>query len=265
MRSLVYAKGFDEVSYISKSDKREFVPYKLITVQSEDEFFMQVEKLKPKQVIVDNYNFTLEHEKEFKRRFCAIKLTVFDDDYREHFCDEIINHNLGVNISNYKDVEKVKLIAPLVDEKFKSKVKIRAKSGKVFLSLGGDDSYGLSLKILKTVKNLNIELYTTSANIHLEKIQRYAFLHRNVKVHIDKDIAKGMKLCDVGIITPSTIAYEALTMKLPFVAIQVASNQDNLVKYLKRMRITVLDKDEIYKLKKVFLCKIELKQFLLKR
>ena len=40
-RSLVYAKRFDEVVYISKSDKN-FTPYKFIIIKDEEEFFLKV-------------------------------------------------------------------------------------------------------------------------------------------------------------------------------------------------------------------------------
>ena len=48
MRSLVYAKEFYNIIYVSKSDKKEFIPYKLLTIKNEDEFFIQIEKLQPK-------------------------------------------------------------------------------------------------------------------------------------------------------------------------------------------------------------------------
>jgi spore coat polysaccharide biosynthesis predicted glycosyltransferase SpsG len=68
-RSLVYAKNFDKVIYISKSNQKEFLPYPLITIKDEDEFFLHVKKLQPKEVIIDNYAFTLHHQKDLKSYF----------------------------------------------------------------------------------------------------------------------------------------------------------------------------------------------------
>ncbi len=87
------------------------MPYPLITIKDEDEFFAQVKKLKPKEVVVDNYNFTYNNEKDFKKRFSHIKLSIFDDDYREHFCDEIINHNISAKKENYPNPKIVKIIS----------------------------------------------------------------------------------------------------------------------------------------------------------
>jgi len=246
-RSLVYAKRFDEVIYISKSDKN-LTPYKLITIKDEEEFFSKVKELQPKEVVVDNYAFNLNHQKRFKTLFPHIKLSIFDDEYKEYFCDEIINHNLGVNKSKYKTPNKVKIIPPLIRDEFKKEKKRRYKKEGIFISLGGSDAFGLSLKVLKRLKNFQINLYITSQNKLLKKLKRYAYLHKNISLHIDEDVAKGMAKSCFGIITPSTIAYEAIYMDLKFIAIQVAKNQDNLVKYLKKKRYKIFQKRELWKI-----------------
>ncbi len=240
-RSLVYAKRFDKVVYVSKSNEKDLVPYPLYSVLNEENFFEIVKNLNPKQVIVDNYAFTIEYQKEFKKLFPHIKLSCFDDEYKEYFCDEIINHNLGVNINRYKNPKIVKIILPLIREEFYyAKIKKFKKEG-IFISLGGTDSKGLILKILKLLKHKKINLYITTENKNLKKLKRYIKIHRNIKIHINKDVAKGIAKSKFGIITPSVISYEALYMKLPFIAIQTAENQKEVAKYLKRKRIKVLN------------------------
>ena len=227
--------------YVSKSNEKEFVPYPLKTIQNEEEFFNIVKKIQPKQVIVDNYEFNLEYQKQFKKLFPDIKLSCFDDEYKEYFCDEIINHNLGVNINKYKNPKIVKIISPLIREEFQIAKKKRYKKDGIFISLGGSDSNGLTIKILKLFKNQNINLYTTSANKNLKKLKRYAKIHKNIKLNINKDIAEGMAKSKWGIITPSVISYEALFMKLPFIAIQTANNQKEIAKYLHKKRIKIIN------------------------
>jgi UDP-2,4-diacetamido-2,4,6-trideoxy-beta-L-altropyranose hydrolase len=241
-RTLVYAKRFENVLYISKSDQQELLEYPLITIKNEEEFFTHIQKLQPKEIVVDNYNFLLQDEIRVKKLLPDTKLTVFDDDYREHFCDEIINHNLGVKKERYKDPSKVTIIAPLIAKEFIEVKKRRYNKKGIFVSFGGSDPYNMSLKIVKYLKGQQVDLYTTSQNRDLLRLKRYCFLHRNIKLHIDKNIARGMAQSFFGIITPSTMAYEAIYMDLPFLAIQVAKNQDTLVQYLKQKRYTVLDK-----------------------
>ena len=51
-----------------------------------------------------------------------------------------------------------------------------------------------------------------------------------------------------AIITPSTITWEAMYMKLPFIAVKVAENQKLISKYLIQKRIKVLKQNEIQKI-----------------
>ena len=245
MRSLVYAKEFDKVVYISKSNKKEFVPHKLITIQNEDEFFLQINKLKPKQVVADNYDFTLEHEKEFKRRFPTIKLSVFDDDYREHFCDEIINHNISADIKKYKNQKIIKIIPPLIrDEFYKEKAIKREKIYDIFIAIGGTDHLNINIPILKTLpSSLHVSVVTTSANSNLNKLKKHVAYKENISLHIDsKNIAKLINQSKFAIITPSVIVHEVLFMGLDFLAIKTADNQDDIYIYLEKNGYKVLEK-----------------------
>jgi len=221
----------------------------IIKVKNEKEFFEKVKELKPKEVIVDNYNFTFENEKEFKKLFPDIKLTVFDDTYEKHFADLIINHNLSAKKEKYSEPEKVKIIKPLIREEFKKAKRKKFKKEGIFISLGGSDSNNLTLKLLKLLKPLKpkVNLYITSANKNLEKIKKFCKINKWCKLHINEDIAIGMAKSEFAIITPSVISYEAIFMNLEFLAIQTADNQKEVVKYLKR-KYKVINEREIKKI-----------------
>ena len=223
----------------------------IIRINSEQEFFEKVKELNPKEVIVDNYNFTYENEKEFKKLFPDIKLIVFDDTYERHFADLIINHNLSAKKEKYEKPEKVKIIKPLIRDEFKKAKRKKFKRKGIFISLGGSDSKGLTLKVLKILKPIKpkVNLYITSANKDLEKIKKFAFLNRWVSLHINEDVAIGMAKSEFGIITPSVISYEAIFMNLDFIAIKTADNQKEVVKYLKR-KYKVIDERNLFKIRK---------------
>jgi UDP-2,4-diacetamido-2,4,6-trideoxy-beta-L-altropyranose hydrolase len=239
-RSLVYAKNFDDVVYISKS-KTNLTPYRFITIKDEKEFFSYVKKLQPKEVVVDNYEFNLNHQKRFKTLFPHIKLSIFDDEYKEYICDEIINHNLGATKARYKDAKKVKIIPPLIRDEFKKEKKRRYKKEGIFISFGGVDTKGLTLKIIKALPNKKLNIYVTSQNRHIKLLKLYA-RRKNISLHVDEDVAKGMVKSCFGIITPSVISYEALFMQLPFIAIKTATNQKEVASFLKyKRKIKVLN------------------------
>jgi len=236
---------------ICKKCDKKLTKLPVIKIKNEEEFFEKVKKLNPKEVIVDNYNFTYENEKEFKNLFPHITLIIFDDTYERHFADLIINHNLGVKKEKYEKPEKVKIIKPLIREEFKKAKRKKFKKEGIFISLGGSDSKGLTLKVLKILKllKLKVNLYITSANKDLEKIKKFAFLNRWVNLHINEDVAIGMAKSKFGIITPSVISYEAIFMNLDFIAIKTADNQKEVAKYLKR-KYKIIDERNLFKIRK---------------
>ncbi len=237
----------------NKCDER-LTKLPIIKIKDEKEFFEKVKELRPKEVIVDNYNFTYEDEKKFKKLFPDIKLIVFDDTYEKHYADLIINHNLGAKKEKYENPEIIKIIKPLIRKEFKITKKKKFKRDGIFISLGGSDSNGLTLKVLKTLKPIKpkVNLYITSANKNLEKIKKFAFLNRWVKLHIDEDVSLGMAKSEFGIITPSVISYEAIYMNLPFIAIKTADNQKEVAKYLKR-KYKVIRENEINKIPRLII------------
>ena len=243
----IQRKNIKNLVILCKECDEKLTKLPIIKIKDEEEFFKKVKELNPKEVIVDNYNFTYEDEKKFKEFFPDIKLIVFDDTYEKHFADVIINHNLGAKKAKYENPEKVKIIKPLIRKEFK-KIKKFKKEG-IFISLGGSDAKGLTLKVLKTLKPIKpkVNLYITSANKNLDKIKKFAFLNKWVNLHIDEDVALGMAKSEFGIITPSVISYEAIYMNLNFLAIKTAKNQKEVAKYLKR-KYKVINENEINKI-----------------
>lgn len=245
MRSLVFAKRFEKVVYVSKSNRKEFVPYELITIENEEAFFDYVEKLQPSQVVVDDYNFTFEHEKAFKRRFSDIKLIVFDDDYRNHFCDEIINHNISADKRKYPKPDIVTLIPPLIRDEFLREKKIkREKIYDLFIAMGGSDTGNLNIPILEVLpENLRVAVVTTSANGRLSTLKKYVKNRKNVILYIDSnEMAKLMNQSRFAIVAPSVIVHEVMFMQLPFLAFKTADNQNDIVKYLQQKDFHVCEK-----------------------
>jgi len=224
----------------------------VIKIKNEEDFFEKIKKIKPNEVVVDNYNFTYEDEKKFKTLFKEIKLVCFDDLYQNHCCDVIVNINPYAKVYKYKNLPshtKVLIKRPILREEFYKQKRKKHKKKGIFISFGGTDAKGIGLKVLQTLKPLKKEVhfYTTSANKNLEKLKKFCFLHKWCHLHINEDVAKGMAKAEFGIITPSQIMWEALFMKMPFLAIKVADNQKYNTRYLKSKNIKVLSEREIYK------------------
>jgi UDP-2,4-diacetamido-2,4,6-trideoxy-beta-L-altropyranose hydrolase len=204
-------------------------------------------------LIVDNYEFTLEDEKKIKAE-CSVRLSVFDDTYQEHFCDEVINHNLGSRAKKYlhkvPSFCKISLISPLIRQAFfEERQHTRSKEG-LFLCLGGSDFSNITLKALKVLKRhrFHINVALSSSNPNLPTLEAYANVNRWIRLHVDGDIPRLLNSCELAIVTPSVLAAEALFMNASIIAIQTAENQIEVTKFLRRKRITTLKSTQIHKL-----------------
>lgn len=251
MRDLVFAQNYknDEVIFACQNLKgniNDQITYPVHTLKSNqpEELIKLIKSLHVDALIIDHYGINYETEKIIKEK-TAIKIFCFDDDYREHFCDVILNHNISADISKYKNQSIVKLIPPLIRDEFKNEKPIkREKVYDLFIAMGGADSTNINIPILKTISNsLYISLVTTSANANLDELRKFVACKENISLYVDsKEIAKLINQSKFAIITPSVMVHEILFMDTPFLAIKTASNQDDIYEYLKKNSYAVLEK-----------------------
>jgi len=202
-------------------------------------------KEKITHLIIDNYNISYEEEKQIKQN-CNLKLSVFDDTYEKHYCDEIINHNICADSQNYivEPFTSISIIEPLIRKEFKTIIKRnrKEKTGIILIAMGGVDSSNLTpaiIKVCKQYKKLTIHVITSSINKNLAELKNI----KEITLHIDTHkVAQLMNNSDLAILTPSVIVHEALFMDLPFVAIKTASNQSAIYDYLEKKNFTTLEK-----------------------
>ena len=213
-------------------------------------------------LIIDHYSIDYRFEKIIKDK-TQVKILSFDDTYQKHYCDILLNHNIYAKIEDYKGLvpdfcelrcgEKYTLIR----DEFK-KIKIRNRTinkGRpvVFVSLGGTDVSNISLAVLKILAEFDgmlVNLATTNANQNIDELQYFAKQYQNINICIDCNIAEMMNNSDFAIITPSVILYEVMFLKLPFISIKTADNQEIMHQYLFENNHQVFDKNELNELSK---------------
>jgi len=234
------------VSILKSNDKKELV--KLIKT-------LQIDLL-----VIDHYDIDYKIEKYIKKK-TDIKILSLDDTYQKHFCDILLNHNLGANSKRYKKlIEKDCELRcgsqyTLLRDEF-----IQEKKKKViFIAMGGSDSHNLNSKILKVfnkVSNIQINIVTTTANKNLKELEQFVKNKQYIKLHINSNkIAKLMRKSDLAIVTPSVILNEIYYMDIPFIAIKIEDNQLELFNYLKKNQFNVLSKFNSKKLIKILVKK----------
>ena len=169
----VYIKKYinDDVLLVSKHFDKDLTNYNIKPIKNNDDFFNIINIYKPTEIIIDNYEFSYEDEKKLKKHFKNIILSVFDDNYKKHYCDKVINHNLCINKSKYPKNTPLHAITPLIREEFYD-FDYKPKKNEIFISLGGSDAKGLTKEITDIFlkKGYLVNIITTTSNQNLKKI-----------------------------------------------------------------------------------------------
>ena len=263
MRDLVLVKQYSESKIIfatqdlkgNLTSKILESGYEVKSLDSNDvnELMELVEKLSVDMVIVDHYGIDYIFEKTLKEK-TDVQLMVLDDTYEKHYCDILLNHNI------YADEERYRGLVPegcelrcgakftLLREEFYTakadKKNLSTSFKNIFLAMGGADSANLNISILEVLKNfpnLHTHVVTTTANQYLEELKEYIAQSSNATLHVNSNVlAQLMAESHLAIVTPSVTLNEVYFMELPFVAIQTAANQSEMLKFLEKKNFPVI-------------------------
>lgn len=248
MRDLVLAKSLEgEVFFACQNLEGNIIssiPYEVKVLKSNDadELIDLIKSLHVKLLVIDHYGIDADFEQKVKVA-TGVKILSFDDTYQSHHCDILLNHNISADKKRYKNLVpkhcelRCGILYTLIRDEFKEEKKCeREKIYDVFISMGGSDASNLTLKILKTLPtSLHVSIVTTTANAHLSELQSYILDKPNISLHVNShEVAKLLHQSRLAIVTPSVMVHEVLFMEVPFIAIKVAENQDDMYQYLKQ-------------------------------
>jgi len=239
--------------------------YQLVTLKSNSKKELKelIKKLHIDLLVIDHYKIDHKKEKYLKKK-TGVKILAFDDTYKRHYCDILLNHNISAKKRKYKKLvpkwcqikcgKKYTLLRQEFIEEKKKKYKKDRDIKRLFIAMGGADTANLNSKILKVLSKfqyIKVDLVTTSANQRLQELQKYSEKKSWINLHIDSSkVAKLMAQSDLAIITTSSIVHEVLYMELPFIAIKVVENQERMYRYLKKKKYHPLAKFSSKKLSK---------------
>lgn len=275
MRDLVLAKQYQNENIIfavreldgNINYKIEEEGYSKVVLQSNEleELDKIIKDLNIDIIVIDHYEINYNFEKKLKESNSNLKIFVLDDTYEEHFCDILLNHNINADEKRYKYLvpNNCELRCgskhTLIREEFileKEKPKAINRKFIIFVAMGGSDSTNLNLKILNLLSrysgNIFVNIVTTRANKNLTELIKYCSDKSWIILDIDSNkIAKIIHRSDLAIVTPSVILNEVYFMDIPFIAIKVADNQDDMYKFLKNKNYNVMEYFSITKLIKI--------------
>ena len=194
-------------------------------------------------VVLDNYYFTTEYQKEIKNIGC--KLVCLDDIPTRHMvCDVLIcgspqqhsNFSLEPYTEFFSGIEWI-----FLRDEFLIPNKVRdivSQIQNVVIAMGGSDAFNLTDKMIGTMENClphaNINVIAGPLVKINSNTSSVINVHRNLTA---KDMVNIFDKSDIGIFSSSTVAIEATSRKLPIIGGYYAQNQMVLYDYCVKNRI----------------------------
>ena len=255
-RDLILAQKFKDVSFACidlPGSLAGEIPYPVFTLKSADvsELVNLIKEHKFELLVIDHYGISAADEKLIKEQ-TNVKILSFDDNYKEHFCDYLLNVNIYAQPQKYANLvpKGCELIfSPLVRSEFYGEVKIkREKKFNYLIVLGGTDALNLTAKIASNLlaKNKKVAVITTSANVNLSNLQILADSEPNFSLFINpNEVARLMNESEILVISASSLVNEALVLGAKFKAVRVADNQNEMAQWLAANGREIYEADEI--------------------
>ncbi len=277
MRDLVLAKEYEQQGHNIFFACRELegniiakIPYEVIVLKSNDVEELQrvIEKYDIDMLVIDHYEIGYEAEKQLSILNAQLSIMAFDDTYKKHYCDILLNHNICADESRYKDLVpdfceiRCGKNYTLIRDEFKyvqphKKDIQNKKKYDILVAMGGSDPQQYNFKIIdifSSWENIHFHFLTTSANENIDFLKSKILDCKNMTLYVDiGNVAELIKRVDFAIVTPSVIINELVFMELPFIAIKIISNQKDIYNCLKSKNIPVLNGDELQLVEKYVL------------
>lgn len=223
-------------------------PVHILGSNDSDELIALIREHNIDEVVFDHYGIDVVYEKKVKEA-TDVTILSFDDTYEKHHCDILLNHNISADknryaglVPRYCELRCGAEYTLIRDEFRREKQTAREKLYDIFIAMGGTDPTNATLGILKTLRDdWSVCVVTTSGNPHLSEIETFVQEKKNITLEVNsKHVAQLLNQSRLAIITPSVMVHEVLFMEIPFIALQSASNQKDMVEYLQKKNYIVL-------------------------
>ncbi len=192
-------------------------------------------------LIVDHYKADIEYQLDLLR--LGIKWLQFDSHGFIYFYANFVLHGSpGATHELYNPLVKnneTKLLIgtkyAIVNKKFRvqrTKTKKRHKVEKIFMCFGGGNDKGAAYKCLNILDSsilnrFEIFLVLSEKNPKIAKINQMSKNNNNLHLVINSsELHQIMSDCDLAIISPGTLSYEAASVGLPMLMVTIADNQN---------------------------------------
>lgn len=201
-------------------------------------------------LVIDHYGIDSEYERWIKEQHPQLTLLSVDDTYEPHCSDILINPNVYADKVRYQGVvpEYCELRCgskyALLRKEFILEQRQKREKNSIFVGMGGTDPDNVTLDVLRvldTTSSTHINVVTSTANRNLAVLKNFVMTRPHINLHINTtQVARLMNHAYLAIVAPSVILNELMFLSVPFIAIQIADNQREMVSYLNGRQEVVL-------------------------
>ena len=217
--------------------------YKLILIKNEFDFISKLNS--DITVLLDGYHFYSDLQKAIKYMGCPL-VCIDDIQDRHYYADLVINHGPGINIKKYSAESYTKFLTGtdyiMLRKAFlRNNINNVEKNNDFLICVGGSDPNDYTYKICKTIseseKNYSITaIVGNSYNGKLNELNNSVKILKNIS---SNEVSKAMQKSRIGFFPASTIAFEAIAMRLPFIVFYYVDNQSFFYNYLVKNEIAL--------------------------
>ena len=193
-------------------------PYVSLAEKTKSKFFLDC--LDGTEIVVlDNYFYTSDYQKEIKAKGC--KLVCIDDMHDKHYyADIVINHALGSRIEAYTKEPYTQLALGLSYALLRKPFLESNKNNKrdhILICYGGSDRYNLSCKVLKALlpylKPYTVDVITGDAFVAKDELELIQQQNNNIVIHSaipPEQMSLLMQQAQVAFLSASSVLWEAI-------------------------------------------------------
>jgi UDP-2,4-diacetamido-2,4,6-trideoxy-beta-L-altropyranose hydrolase len=204
-------------------------------------------------VVLDGYQFNTDYQQGIKNN--GNPLLVIDDiAHLDHYvADLILNQNLNAEELSYSCGARTKLLLGtdfvlLRDEFYDSQNIVKSISNvanKILVTLGTNDHFNITLKILEAIDQINIEsleiiVVIGSGYKHLNSLQNIVNNNHNIRLLENvSNMPELMVWSDFAFSAGGSTCWELAFLGVPIIIIELAENQKYIAKELDNNNIAI--------------------------
>jgi UDP-2,4-diacetamido-2,4,6-trideoxy-beta-L-altropyranose hydrolase len=259
MRDIVLAKQMQErnIRFACRrlpGDMIHHIPFPtdILCSMDNDELVQVIRANCIEMLVIDHYGINHTDEKYIKDQ-TGVKIFVFDDFYKKHQCDYLLNQSLHADPEKYRSLVPAdcKLFCGreyiLIEQSFYEIKTLSGEEEYILITLGGGNISKELMQLISCIEDItDMPVLLIAPQIDSGELGRF----RRVKhISFRQNLAKLMHQAKFLITSLGMTFYEGVFLDKSLLAVQTAENQKEIAKFLSQKNLPVISLSDLVSLK----------------